>query len=98
VIEERKAVEFLRRRWASAIRSGDDRTAARLRLQLDRALNGRLAQAPLRVVAESERPSEGRRENSDLLAAIWVAAGSGPRGARRPRLAAVAENMPGRIA
>jgi hypothetical protein len=98
VIEERKTVEFLRRRWASAIQSGDDRTAMRLRLQLDRALNGRLAQAPLRVVTESESPSERRREGSDLLAAIWIAAAPGPRGPRRPLLAAVGEDVPGRIA
>jgi hypothetical protein len=51
-MEKRSVVEFLRRRYASAIRSGDDRTALRLRLQLDRVLNGRLAQAP------SYRPGE----------------------------------------
>jgi hypothetical protein len=98
VIEERHAVEFLRRRWASAIQSGDDRTATRLRLQLDRVLNGRLAQAPLRIVPESERRFERRRQGSDLLAEIWVAAGSGPRGAPRGLLAAVSEDAPGRIA
>lgn len=98
MIEERKTVEFLRRRWASAIQSGDDRTATRLRLQLDRTLNGRLAQAPLRAVMESERPSERRREGSDLLAAIWVAAAPRPCVARRPFLAAVGEDAPGRIA
>ena len=67
MIEKRKTVEFLRRRWASAIQSGDDRTATRLRLQLDRTLNGRLA-----LVPQPERPSERRRESSDLLAAIWL--------------------------
>ena len=34
------SVEFLRRRFAEALIKGDDRTAARLRVWLDRALNG----------------------------------------------------------
>jgi hypothetical protein len=97
VAEKRDAVEFLRRRYASAIQSGDDRTALRLRLELDRVLNGRLAQAPLRLVPGSERRFERRRQSSDLLAEIWVAAGSGPLGARRVLLA-VSEDIPGRIA
>jgi hypothetical protein len=37
---ERAVIEFLKRRWASAIRSGDDRTATRLRAELDRLMNG----------------------------------------------------------
>lgn len=36
----RPEADFLRRRFASAIRSGDDRTATRLRLELDRLING----------------------------------------------------------
>jgi hypothetical protein len=36
----RPAVDFLKRRFASAIRSGDGRTATRLRLELDRLMNG----------------------------------------------------------
>jgi hypothetical protein len=33
-------VDFLKRRFASAIRCGDDRTASRLRVELDRLMNG----------------------------------------------------------
>ena len=34
------AVTFLKRRFASAIRCGDERTATRLRTELDRLMNG----------------------------------------------------------
>jgi len=34
------AVTFLKRRFASAIRCGDERTATRLRVELDRLMNG----------------------------------------------------------
>jgi hypothetical protein len=40
---DRPAVDFLKRRFASAIRCGDDRTATRLRAELDRLMNGRRA-------------------------------------------------------
>lgn len=33
-------IEFLRRRYANAIARGDDRTASRLRAELDRIMNG----------------------------------------------------------
>lgn len=33
-------VEFLKRRYASAIERGDDRTAIRLRAEIDRLING----------------------------------------------------------
>jgi hypothetical protein len=33
-------VEFLKRRFARAIESGDDRTATRLRTEIDRLING----------------------------------------------------------
>jgi hypothetical protein len=36
----RPPVDFLKRRFASAIRCGDDRTATRLRRELDRLMNG----------------------------------------------------------
>ena len=36
----RPAVDFLKRRFASAIQCGDDRTATRLRAELDRLMNG----------------------------------------------------------
>ena len=36
----RPAVDFLKRRFANAIRCGDDRTATRLRVELDRLMNG----------------------------------------------------------
>ena len=39
----RPVLEFLRRRFASAIRCGDARTATRLRAELDRVLNGAAA-------------------------------------------------------
>jgi hypothetical protein len=45
---DRAIVQFLKRRWASAIRCGDDRTATRLRAELDRLING--------LVAGAERP------------------------------------------
>ena len=38
-------IQFLRRRYASAIGRGDDQTATRLRVELDRLLNGRAAKA-----------------------------------------------------
>jgi hypothetical protein len=94
-MEKRSAVEFLRRRYASAIRKGDDRTALRLRLQLDRVLNGRLAQAPLRGVAASERSDDPGRTGSSLLAAIWLAAEPGP---ESKMVTAVGEEVPGQRA
>ena len=39
----RPLLEFLKRRFASAIRNGDARTATRLRAELDRLLNGTAA-------------------------------------------------------
>jgi hypothetical protein len=33
-------IEFLKRRYASAIARGDDKTATRLRAELDRLMNG----------------------------------------------------------
>ena len=44
-IADRLVVEFLKRRFASALRCGDDRTATRLRAQLDRLMNGSAAAA-----------------------------------------------------
>jgi hypothetical protein len=38
-------VEFLKRRYASAIERDDGATAARLRAEIDRLINGRLAQS-----------------------------------------------------
>ena len=43
---DRRIVDFLKRRFASALRCGDDRTATRLRAQLDRLMNGSAAAAP----------------------------------------------------
>jgi len=40
------AVIFLKRRFASAIRCGDERTATRLRVELDRLMNGGKPAAP----------------------------------------------------
>ena len=37
---EQAVIQFLKRRYASAIGCGDDRTASRLRAELDRLLNG----------------------------------------------------------
>ncbi len=42
----RPTVDFLKRRFASAIRCGDDRTATRLRVELDRLMNGAKAMRP----------------------------------------------------
>jgi hypothetical protein len=80
--EERNAVEFLRRRWASAIDSGDDRTATRLRAQLDRIMNGRLARANLRLVSAQDSPAERRRSDPGLLAGLWSRTESGSAGAQ----------------
>jgi hypothetical protein len=38
---EEAVIQFLKRRYASAIGCGDDRTATRLRAELDRLMNGR---------------------------------------------------------
>jgi hypothetical protein len=46
MIASQSAVTFLKRRFASAIRCGDDRTATRLRAELDRLMNG--AEPPAR--------------------------------------------------
>jgi hypothetical protein len=40
VAPEEAVIQFLKRRYASAIGCGDDRTATRLRVELDRLLNG----------------------------------------------------------
>jgi hypothetical protein len=40
---ERAVIQFLKRRYASAIGRGDDRTATRLRTELDGLMNGRAA-------------------------------------------------------
>jgi hypothetical protein len=46
-IASRPVVDFLKRRFANAIRCGDERTATRLRTELDRLMNGtRSAPAP----------------------------------------------------
>lgn len=37
---EHAVIEFLKRRYASAIACGDDQTATRLRAELDRLMNG----------------------------------------------------------
>jgi hypothetical protein len=37
---DRAVIQFLKRRYASAISCGDDRTATRLRGELDRLMNG----------------------------------------------------------
>ena len=44
-VADRLAVAFLKRRFASALSRGDDRTATRLRSQLDRLMNGGAAAA-----------------------------------------------------
>jgi hypothetical protein len=40
---EEAVIQFLKRRYVSAIGCGDDRTATRLRAELDRLMNGRAA-------------------------------------------------------
>ena len=37
---EQAVIQFLKRRYASAIGCGDEQTATRLRIELDRLLNG----------------------------------------------------------
>ena len=51
---EQAIIDFLRRRYASAVACGDDRTAARLRAELDRLMNGR------------RRPGSGRGVSPEL--------------------------------
>jgi hypothetical protein len=50
---EQAIIDFLRRRYARAVASGDDQTAARLRAELDRLMNGRRARAGYRVAPEA---------------------------------------------
>ena len=49
---EQAIIEFLRRRYASAIAAGDDRTALRLRGELDRLMNDRRRRSERRVDPE----------------------------------------------
>jgi hypothetical protein len=49
---EEAIIRFLKRRYASAIDCGDDRTATRLRAELDRLMNGRAAEAGQAVTPE----------------------------------------------
>jgi hypothetical protein len=49
---DQAVIDFLRRRYASAIASGDDRTAARLRGELDRLMNDRRRGSEPRVSPE----------------------------------------------
>jgi hypothetical protein len=53
---ERAIVQFLKRRFASAIASRDDRTATRLRGELDRLINGP-ATGPERPIAPELPPA-----------------------------------------
>ena len=56
-----EVVEFLKRRYASAIERDDDRTAARLRAEIDRLINGAPAARAFAgwVPGASSRPSAG---------------------------------------
>ena len=49
---DQAVIEFLKRRYASAIRCGDDRTATRLRAELDRLMNGCGGESGRRIVPE----------------------------------------------
>jgi hypothetical protein len=49
---DRAVVQFLKRRYASAIRCGDDRTATRLRAELDRLINGPASRSDRPVTPE----------------------------------------------
>lgn len=49
---EEAIIRFLKRRYASAIGCGDDRTATRLRAELDRLMNGRAAKLAQAVTPE----------------------------------------------
>jgi hypothetical protein len=70
-----EVVEFLKRRYASAIERGDDRTAARLRAEIDRLINGapaayalagRVAEVLLRRSAGSAQ-LQHQRHDDDIL-------------------------------
>ncbi len=67
--------EFLKRRYARAIECGDDRTAARLRAEIDRLINGpatvlsladRVARAGSRRSAGAAQP-QPRYDHDDIL-------------------------------
>ncbi len=68
-------VEFLKRRYASAIERSDDRTAARLRVEIDRLLNGAPAARALAgrlADALSQRPAgsaqlQRQHDDDDIL-------------------------------
>jgi hypothetical protein len=49
---QRAVIQFLKRRYASAIGCGDDRTATRLRAELDRLMNGRAAKSDQAMAPE----------------------------------------------
>jgi hypothetical protein len=49
---EHASIEFLKRRYASAIACGDDQTATRLRAELDRLMNGSGARSGRRIIPE----------------------------------------------
>ena len=49
---EQAVIEFLKRRYASAIARGDDQTATRLRAELDRLMNGVGDESGRRIVPE----------------------------------------------
>ncbi|MGH6901126.1 MAG: hypothetical protein ACREIR_00140 [Geminicoccaceae bacterium] len=49
---EEAVIQFLKRRYASAIGCGDDRTATRLRAELDRLMNGRAAKSDQAMAPE----------------------------------------------
>ena len=49
---EEAVIQFLKRSYASAIGCGDDRTATRLRAELDRLMNGRAAKSDQAMAPE----------------------------------------------
>jgi hypothetical protein len=51
-VSDDPVVQFLKRRYASAIRSGDHQTAKRLRAELDRLMNGPGARLGRRINPE----------------------------------------------
>ena len=76
---EQAIIDFLRRRYARAVASGDDQTAARLRAELDRLMNG---------AAPEPDPARAR---SRAAAGSLSAGGAGR---RRPSGGQVADGLP----
>ena len=56
-VPEQAVIQFLKRRYASAIGCGDDHTATRLRAEIDRLMNGSGSRSGRPLTPELPRPA-----------------------------------------